>query len=375
MIRNIKKLDYNVLILLFLFMIISTLLIKSATTYDEQYHNLYLKNMINYGIGFFVLVMTALWDYRLIVKISYYLYGAALLLLIAVYMFGSEYHGAKGWFELPFGFTFQPAEFMKIVLILAIVKLLEQKNYDPLRIIRDVAPMVFMTLVPFILVLKQPDLGNAIIYLVILFAMLWMGNLKYKHMFLLVTLIAASLTAFVYSYVHYHEPIEQFLLDKKLGHWSERIDTFLMPDQASDDATYHVKKTITAIGSGQLSGDGFMQGSSKNRGRIPFAYSDSIFAVIGEEFGFIGCSLLIALYLILLSKLLFMNSGASYAAGFIAVGVSAVMLFQIFENIGMLMGLMPLTGITLPFISYGGTSIMINMFSIGLILSAQIHRD
>ncbi|WP_282938382.1 FtsW/RodA/SpoVE family cell cycle protein [Paenibacillus sp. RC67] len=375
MIRNIKKLDYNVLILLFLFMIISTLLIKSATTYDEQYHNLYIKNMINYGIGFFVLIVTAIWDYRLIVNISYYIYGVALLLLIAVYKLGSEIHGASGWFELPFGFNFQPAELMKIVLILAMVKLLEQKNYDHLRIIRDVVPMALMTFVPFALVLIQPDLGNAIIYLVILFAMLWMGNLKYKHMLLLIMLIAASLTAFVYSYVHYHEPIEQFLLDKKLGHWSERIDTYLMPDQASDDATYHVKKTITAIGSGQLTGEGFMQGSSKNRGRIPFAYSDSIFAVIGEEFGFIGCSILIALYLILLSKLLFLNSSGNYTSGFIAVGVSAVMLFQIFENIGMLMGLMPLTGITLPFISYGGTSNIINMFSIGLILSAHIHRD
>lgn len=375
MIRNIKKLDYNVLILLFLFMIISTLLIKSATTYDEQYHNLYIKNMINYGIGFFVLIITALLDYRMILRFSYYIYGIALLLLIAVYKLGSKIHGATGWFELPFGFNFQPAEFMKIVLILSIVKLLEKKNYDHLQIIRDVVPMTLLTLIPFVLVLKQPDLGNAIIYLVILFAMLWMGNMKYKHVLLLITLIAASLTASVYSYIHYHAPIEQFLLDKKLGHWSERIDTYFMPDQASDDASYHVKKTITAIGSGQLSGEGFMQGSSKNRGRIPFAYSDSIFAVIGEEFGFIGCSALIALYLILLSKLLFMNSSGAYTAGIIAVGVSAVLLFQIFENIGMLMGLMPLTGITLPFISYGGTSIMINMFSIGLILSAQIHRD
>ncbi|WP_079911177.1 FtsW/RodA/SpoVE family cell cycle protein [Paenibacillus sp. 32352] len=375
MIRNIKKLDYHILILLFLFMIISTLLIKSATTYDEQYHNLYIKNMINYAIGFVVLIVTALWDYRLVVKMSYYIYGIALLLLVAVYKLGSKINGATGWFELPFGFNFQPAELMKIVLILSIVKLLEKKNYDPLQITRDVVPMALMTLIPFILVLKQPDLGNAVIYLVILFAMLWMGNMKYRHMLLLILLIAASLIAFVYSYIHYHDSIERYLLDKKLGHWSERIDTYLMPDQASDDAAYHVKKTITAIGSGQLSGEGFMQGSSKNRGRIPFAYSDSIFAVIGEEFGFIGCSALIALYLILISRLLFMNIGSAYIAGIMAVGVSAVLLFQIFENIGMLMGLMPLTGITLPFISYGGTSIIINMFSIGLILSAQIHRD
>ncbi|MCS7459567.1 FtsW/RodA/SpoVE family cell cycle protein [Paenibacillus doosanensis] len=374
MIRHLKKIDYPVVIILLLFMLISTLLIKSATVYDPQYESLPMKNIINYAIGFAILLLTAATDYRIFVKIAYYLYGIGALLLLLVYKLGDEIHGAKGWFSLPFGFTFQPAELMKIFLILALVKYLENREYDHLRLIKDVGPLTLLTLLPFALVLIQPDLGNAIIYIVIFLNLLWVGNLKYKHSVALILAIALSLTAFVYSYIHYHEPIEEYLLSKKLGHWSERIDTFLVPESASRDARYHVENTITAIGSGQLKGEGYLLGDSKNNGSIPFAYSDSIFAVIGEEFGFIGSSLLIALYLVLISKLLLFKLQESYAAAFIAAGVSAMLLFQIFENMGMLMGIMPLTGITLPFISYGGSSMAINMFSIGLILSSRIHQ-
>jgi rod shape determining protein RodA len=163
---------------------------------------------------------------------------------------------------------------------------------------------------------------------------------------------------------------------QKWVHRLDRIQTFVDPDSASADAKYQVANSMRAIGSGSLFGEGFKQGDSVQKGFIPYPYSDSVFVVIGEEFGFVGASLLLLMYFLLIYRMIYIAIQVTDRVGsFIIVGIVSMYVFQVFENIGMLIGIMPLTGITLPFVSYGGSSLLINMLSIGLVMSIQVHQE
>jgi rod shape determining protein RodA len=331
--------------------------------------------IIFYGIGFFAMVCVSLLDYRVLIKGApfYYLFGLALL--VAVYFYGSSVNSAQGWFRFG-GLSFQPAELFKFILILSLSYYLIKRNGEPLQFWRDVVTLSILTFVPFTLVMMQPDLGNALSYLVILTTLLWIGNMQYKHVLIVVLLIGALAASGWFVYNEYHAQIREFLDQHDKGYWLDRIDAVFRPDQASDNATYHVRNAKIAIGTGGLTGEGYLQGSSVQKGLVPYAYSDSIFVVIAEEFGFIGASALILLYFILLYRLILIALTCRTRAGaYISSGVAAMMLFQIFENIGMLMGISPSTGITLPFISYGGTSLLINMISFGFVQSIWIHNN
>lgn len=156
----------------------------------------------------------------------------------------------------------------------------------------------------------------------------------------------------------------------------ERLDPWLMPDQATEKAIYHTRNAKLAIASGGLSGEGYMKGTSVQSDRVPLTYSDSIFVVVAEEFGFIGAAILLLLYFTLIHRLILVSLECRERAGpYIIIGIVAMLLYQIFENIGMFIGIMPLTGITLPFISFGGTSLVMNMACMGLVMSIRIHNQ
>ncbi len=374
-----KKLDWPIVIILVLFMFISTLVIYSATVSDPVFSsaNLHIKNLINYALGFIALIAAFLFDYRVLLKGSYYVYGVGIALLVAVYFFGTVRNGAKGWFSLPFiGFDVQPAELVKLAIILAVAYFVSKRKGAELEFVKDIIPLGLLVFVPFALVLIQPDLGNAIIYLVIFIGMLWIGNVKYTHVLIGLAIVGAGLALFLFLYQTYHDAIYAFLLEKGSSHWVERIDTYLEPENADPDAIYQVRNSIRAIGSGQLFGDSFLNGNSIHNNFIPYAYSDSIFVAIGEEFGFLGSSLLLLLYFLFIYRMILISIQSDNIAGsFIIIGIVSMYVFQVFQNIGMLMGIMPLTGITLPFISYGGSSLIINMLSIGIVLSVKIHQE
>lgn len=356
-------------------MVFGTSLLYSAVYNDPKYDGIVIKHIIFYVLGFFVLFGSALIDYRWIIKKAWYIYSLGILSLIGLYFFGSVYNGARGWYQLP-GFNVQPAELVKLVLIIIIARLLAQRDGEPLLFWRDIVPIGIVTFLPFIMVFDHPDLGNAIIYLVILTAMLWIGNIKIKYVIVFFILLGIFLSGFMYLYNNYHDQLEHFLEVREKSHWLQRIDTFLRPETASFNEKYQSENSKIAIGSGALLGEGYLQGKYVHNGSIPYSYSDSIFVVIGEEFGFIGASLLLFLYFFLLYRLILIAINAVNKSGsYVVVGVTAMFVFQIFENIGMLIGLMPLTGITLPFISYGGSSLLINMLSVGLILSVAVHQD
>ncbi|AGA58643.1 MAG: rod shape-determining protein RodA [Thermobacillus sp.] len=376
MLNKLKRIDFGIMLILGLLMVISVLVVRSATYGNPMYPNYDLKQLIFFLAGFAVAVFATLFDYRFFLKYWYVLYGFGVLLLVLVYFFGVEINGARSWFKLADGLLFQPAEFMKILLIMTVASILARRDGDPLSFKSDLLPVAAISLLPFALVMIQPDLGNAIIYIVILLGMLWIGRVKYWHVLTGIALMVVSLILFVAMFNTYNEEIEQFLSDKGKHHWYERINTFINPETASDDAKHQSEKSLIAIGSGGLTGDGYMKGDMKNRRFIPYPYSDSIFVVIGEEFGFQGAALLLLLYFLLIYRMIMIAFQCTDLKGsYIIVGIVSMFVFQIFQNIGMMIGLMPITGITLPFISYGGTSLLINMVCIGLVFSIRAHQQ
>lgn len=378
LLAKLKRLDWILLFILLLFMGFSTMVIYSATIDNQQFgpQRLYYDNIRNYVVGFIVMFMAAMFDYRWLQKIVYALYGLGIILLVGIFFFGSEINNAQGWYKLPAGLSFQPAELMKLLLIIMIAHMLAKSKGETLSTLREVVPIAIVVLIPFVLVLIQPDLGNAIIYLVIMLGMLWIGNIKYSHVAIGLVIFIVALIASYNLYQAYHAEITEFFKAQGIGHWVKRIDTFLDPEQADPNASYQLRKSMTAIGSGRFTGDGFLQGNSVHNNYIPYAYSDAIFVVIAEEFGFLGSSILLLIYFLMLYRMIIASIHSStFFGSYMIIGIVSYFVFQIFENIGMLLGIMPITGITLPFISYGGTSLIMNMLSIGIVMSIQIHRD
>ncbi|KIL41088.1 cell cycle protein [Gordoniibacillus kamchatkensis] len=372
---KLKRMDPAILVILFIFMVLSTALVHSATVDDPKIKISIMKSIILYGVGIVAFVVTSLFDFKWLLKISPYLYGAGLAMLAGLF-FVPPKNGARGWYQLPAGLDFQPAELMKLILILVVAAMIARRAGEQLELKRDVLPTGVIVFVPFAMVLVQPDLGNAIIFLVILLGMFWIGNIKYTHVLVGSTAVVGGAALFLYVYSHFHDPIYHYLYVHHVEHWADRIDTFLDPSSVDKDKKYQLENAITAIGSGGLLGEGFMKGNSIHSSRIPYAYSDSIFVVVGEEFGFVGAAILLLLYFWLIYRMILIAIQSTTVNGsFIIVGVISMFVFQIFENVGMLIGLMPLTGITLPFISYGGTSLLINMLSIGLVMSVKLHQE
>lgn len=376
--RIIVKLDGMIVLLLLIFMTISIFCIYSAThnNPDPNFTGASMKMITFYGLGFFILLATLFINYKFILQLSPIFYLLGLALLVLLFFKGSTINNAQGWFSLPGGFKFQPAELCKLLLILFLAYFLSKRDVPELSLFKEVLPMGVITLVPFLLVLAQPDLGNSIGYLAIYVVVCWFGNIRYRHALIGLIIVLIVCGTSLYSYVKYHEEVLQFMESNNIAYWLDRIDAVLLPEQASEKATYHTDRALEAIGSGSLFGEGYLHGSSVQTERVPYTYSDSIFVVIGEEFGFIGCAGLLLLYFFLLYRMILIALQLSSRRGvYVIAGISAMFLFQIFENIGMLIGIMPITGITLPFISYGGTSLLINIISIGLVLNIKIYDD
>ncbi len=319
--------------LLVVFMALSMLLVHSATVDSPSISIGIPKMILIFTIGIIGFLAAMMVDYKAIVKIVPYLYGAGILMLVAVYVLGTEINGARGWFKLPFGFDFQPVELFKLILIIALAAYMARKQGENLELLHDVIPIGLIMFVPFVLVVIQPDLGNAVIFIVILLGIYWIGNIKYTHVLVATSIIAGVLFFLSLTlYQSYHEEIRAFL-KSTVGsdHWMGRIDTFLNPSAASKKDSYHVQNAIIAIGSGSLFGEGYLHGSSIHSNFIPIAYTDSIFVVVGEEFGFVGCSVLLLLYFVFIYRMIIIGIQCTDITGsYIIVGIVSMLVFQIF---------------------------------------------
>ncbi|SFK83076.1 rod shape determining protein RodA [Paenibacillus sp. 1_12] len=367
--EKLKRLDQPIIWVLLSFLCISTAVIFSATT-GTSYNGLHINNAITFGILFFVMIGIALIDYRIFVNhLSIIIYVVGLILLLLVIAKGMDINGSKRWLNLGF-MAFQPSEIMKICVILLLAKWMKKREGDSLHLLKDLLPMGIIVFIPFFIVLQQPDLGTSIVFVSIFIGMIWIGNIRLAHVVIgLITIgiLAAGITSLYLS--------ESPLFSKIVKpHQMQRIQTFLDPKNDPDNS-WHVVNSIKAISAGQLTGDGYLKGALVHRGYIPYDYADSIFVVVGEEFGFLGASALLLLYFILIYRMIRIAIDRSELEGtYVVIGVISMFTLQIFENIAMHIGLMPLTGIALPFISYGGSSLLTNMISMGLVLSVKIHQ-
>ncbi|TJY41441.1 rod shape-determining protein RodA [Cohnella pontilimi] len=376
MLNRIKKMDWMMLLILAGMMMFSFLLIRSAIFNNPIFYQSDVKQLVYYAAGFVAILLITLFDYRWILKTWYVWYVLGLILLVLVFKFAPSINGARSWFELPGGLKFQPAEFMKLFLIVAIAAIMGRREGNPLRMRSDVLIVALTSFVPFALVMVQPDLGNAVIYVFITLGMLWIGNVRYSYVTIGLAAVLGGLLLFVTLFNTYNTEIHDYLKSKDKEHWYLRINTYIHPEQASADDRRQSEYAKIAIGSGGLAGDGYMEGESKKKKFIPYMYSDSIFVVVGEEFGFQGAAVLLLLYFLFIYRMIIIAYQCIDLRGsYIIIGIASMLVFQVFENIGMMIGLMPITGITLPFISYGGTSLLLNMACIGIIFSIRAHQE
>jgi len=368
MLSKLKKMDIPIMGILICFMVMSTFIIYSVT-WDTKYSGLHTNNWVTFAVLFVAMIGLSLIDYRIWVRqLPYVLYGVGIVLLVIVKFKGLTINGSTRWIDLGV-MQFQPSELMKLFVILVAAKLLADRNGEPLRFVRDIVPIGVVVIIPFAIVMLQPDMGTSIVFLAIFLGMLWVGNIRKKHALLGAASIAAVIVILVGLY-HY-----QFDLFSKIikPHQLNRIETFL--DPASDpDQSWHVLNSKIAIATGQLYGDGFRNGHYVQNGYIPYGYADSIFVVIGEEFGFAGAAVLLFLYFLLIYRMVLISLACKDLAGcYLIIGVVSMLTLQIFENIAMHIGLMPLSGIALPFISYGGSSLLTNMIAMGFVMSVKLH--
>ncbi|WP_256759992.1 FtsW/RodA/SpoVE family cell cycle protein [Cohnella sp. WQ 127256] len=365
LIRKFNKLDKLTLFFLACLITIGTVAIYEAT-YGTKLEGLHKSNLLLFAAFSVPLLLLAFFDYRFLVnKLSYLLYGIGIVSLVYVNFKGENLNGSTRWLSIG-SFQFQPSELAKLFTILLVAHMLHKRAGKKLRLIKDVLPVTVTVLVPFFLILKQPDLGTALVFVGILLGMLWMGNIRAMYMILLVGIVGVLVGLIIYFYHADYDLLTRFVKPHQLA----RIQTFL--DPASDpDKSWHVINAINAVGAGGLSGG---SGYFSEHGFIPYVYSDSIYVIIGERYGFLGSAVLLLLYFLLIYRMVITIMECKRHAGcYVVVGVISMLVFQIFVNIGMHIGLLPLTGISLPFISYGGSSLLINMVAIGLVLSVKIH--
>lgn len=357
----LKNADKTLLILPVIFAVISILMI-SSTYYDNGF--VLSKSVIvqaaAYVLGFACMFFLMYIDYQFFVTIEKPLYIGSLLFLLTVYIpgLGYEQFGARSWINLGFT-TFQPSEIVKITFVLLFAMYLA-RNRQSMQYFKGFIK-AFLYAAPFIAIVAKEDMGSGLVFCSIWILMVFFGGIDYKILY-------RTALAFIVSL-----PILFRFLD---DYQKQRITAFLHPDDTSIEATYQVMQAKTAIGSGGFFGKGLFQGDLKTLDFLPVQTSDFIYAVICEEFGFLGGFIVICLYAVFIYRTaLTCHLAGDLYSGLIVAGFLGMFVFQIFENIGMTMGVMPVTGITLPFISYGGSSIVSNMMALGLILNVNVRSN
>jgi len=346
-----------------LLLIIGTLLVYAATRdwyarngLDPQY---YLKrHVINIAIGIALAYGTTVIDYRLLRAYTPIFWGLAVLGLIIVMIpgLGSSVNGARAWISLPGGFQIQPAELAKIAIIIGMSMLLSERSHDSNQpSSRDVFQALIIAGIPVLLIIVQPDMGTAFIISASVITIVAVSGAPSRWVVGLLVLAILMATVATQTGV-----ISEYQL--------KRLQTFVDPTADTQGAGYQLRQARITVGSGGLLGTGLFNGPQTNGRFVPEQQTDFIFTVAGEELGFLGSGVIIFLYLLILMRAFAIARRTSDPFGRLVVtGVIAWFAFQIFENIGMTLGLMPMTGVPLPFISYGGSSMFATLIGFGLL--------
>ena len=359
--QELKNIEWTVLICALVLTGIGLLALYSVS-FNTEFSEL-KKQAIWFGISVVAMLVVIIIDYEIIAKVSPIWYGFFCVLLVGV-LFTVPVDGASRWFNLG-SFTFQPAEFSKIFVILFTAFVMSKIQENGMNRINKIGWLMLALLVaavPIALVIKEPDHGTAMAYITAILFMLFVAGIDKKYVITVVILTIISVPL-LYNYV---------LPD----YAKSRIDVFLNPELDPRGAGYNIIQSKLAVGAGELMGMGLLQGNQTQLGYLHPKTTDFIFAAIGEEMGFIITGLIVIMYVILITKAIYIaKTSRDNMGAYIAAGIAGIFFFHMIENIGMTIGLMPISGIPLPFISYGGSSLITSFVCVGLLLNISSKRQ
>jgi rod shape determining protein RodA len=359
--RFVQYFDWGLLGLAILLGCIGIVTLFSVVTADTQTPEkmLYVKQLIWFGAGLVFMVLACLFNYKILDRWAYTIYITCCILLVAVLFFGKYVSGSKRWLMIG-PLSVQPSELIKIAVIIILAHYYSRHAYTRGFTLRALIKPSVLVLIPFLLIVRQPDLGTAFLVFLIASSMTLFVKIE-KRAFLSILGFCTVIFPLVWFFLKAYQ--------------KRRILTFLDPDRDPLGAGYHIIQSKIAIGSGMITGKGYLKGTQNSLSFLPEQHTDFIFSVFAEEWGFVGSLILILIFLVLIIWALNIAYGCRDPFGTIlSVGVSAMIFWQVVVNIGMVMGLMPVVGIPLPFISYGGSSIVTMMISVGLLINVSMRR-
>ena len=359
--KILKNMDWGILICIVILLAVGLVALFSATQ-GNNYEEL-KKQIMWLAISIPIMIILMFVDYNTISKISPIFYIIIIIALIAV-LFTESINGATSWFNIG-AVSIQPAEFAKIIVIIALatyISRIQENGKDQISRPTKLFLAMLIVAVPVLLIIKQPDYGTALTFVVATIFILFTSGIKKRYIFVGILLVAILLPLLYF-----------FVLPE---HAKTRIDVFLNPNLDTRGAGYNVIQSKLAIGSGEFLGMGLLKGNQTQLGFLYPKSTDFIFAVIGEEMGFVVAATVIITYVVLITRAVFIAKTARDNLGsYIAIGIAGIFLFHMTENIGMTMGLLPITGVPLPFVSYGGSSLLTNLMMIGLLLNISGRRQ
>ena len=358
--RLLIHFDWILIGIILLIAAIGILNIYSTTsTMEGASTPLYLKQIFWLLIGLAIMMVVAFIDYRFYADFAYIIYMIAFVLLLAVLSYGIITSGAQRWVRIG-SLSFQPSEFVKLSLILALAKFFHRPPGREGYSLKNLHYPFLFLFVPTLLILKQPDLGTAVVLVLVFFSVLLFIKIRWASL-LIIVIAGGSILPILWSVLKEYQ--------------KRRVFTFFNPDLDPLGAGYHIIQSKIAVGSGGILGKGFMQGTQCRLGFLPEQQTDFIFSALGEEWGLMGSLILMGLYLtlILWGLHIAVHSKDRFGA-VLAFGVVAMLFWHIFINIGMVLGMMPVVGIPLPFLSYGGSFLISTLIGIGFLLNVSMRR-
>lgn len=367
--RYLANIDWILLVTTLLLVGFGMAMIYSATHADKNLSSptQYVRDQsLGLIVGLLALVVVSLVDFNWFVGLKRYMYWGNIALLVLTLLVGAERMGARRWIATPL-FDVQTSEPGKLMVVLALAAFLAE-GVELRGSLRFLMKAVAYVALPALLVFLQPDLGTALVFAAVLGVMLLVWGIRWMHAALLggSALLGVTLVLRVLPRTFGIELLKPYQL--------QRLTVFLNPNQDTSGAAYQLSQSKIAVASGMFSGKGFMEGTQTHLNFLPAHHTDFIFSVISEEFGFLGSAVLLLLFLVLLWRAIRIASASKTLHGtLIASGVIAILLFQVFVNVGMTLGIMPITGIPLPFVSFGSSSLVVFLTAVGLLQSVHVH--
>jgi len=357
--RLAQNFDWGLALLVLLLATVGLLILHSAAGAGVKGHNLLYKQMIWFGIGMAAMLAAFAVPYNRLHLWASWIYAVAVVLLVLVLLLGKQVSGSTRWLVLG-PVSLQPSEFAKLAVVTILARYYAYKATDRGLVLAELIKPFLWTTLPFLLIVRQPDLGTAIVLLLIVGSMTLFVKIEKRSLAVLLLMGAAAV------------PMVWFVLK---DYQKERIMTFLNAEKDPLGTGYHIIQSKIAIGSGMLTGKGYLKGTQTSLAFLPEQHTDFIFSVYAEEWGFVGSVLILLLFLSFIAWGLNIAFRSKNPFGAImAVGITSMIFWQVFINIGMVMGLMPVVGVPLPFVSYGGSSVLTTMLGTGILMNVSMRR-